>query len=160
MKNKLSILILTFVSITLMSCSETPVQYRDGGESVGRIFLLINERLVEAHEYVVYVPETKGSTNLEVVSYGLASIEKLGGCQEIAAEGQFSIPASDSELFKKETETADGMAQYKQVVQLRFEANTSRNERTSTFRIHSYGYNGYISDIIVRQRSGSRVITH
>lgn len=151
MKNKLLILILTFVSITLMSCSKTPTHYQDGGEVVGKIYLLIDDRLVEAHEYVVNIPETKGSTNLEVVSYGLTRIEKLGGSREITAEGQFSIPASDSELFKEET--ADGMAQYKQVVQVRFEANTSRNERSSTFRIHANGYNGFLSDIIVRQRA-------
>ncbi|GEM_PF-2974451 len=152
MKNKLFILIGVILSVVLVSCSKTPARILDGGPTFGDIYLLTtNNVLIEAHESVLDVPATEGSTDLEIVSYGLEKIEKLGGDSSISLEKRFSVPASESELFRPETSKQN--AQYRQVVRVVYSSNTSSKKRSTTFRIYSAGGNGHAADITFEQNS-------
>lgn len=151
MKNKLFILICIVLSVALGSCSKTPARILDGGPTFGEIYFLTNNNeLIEAHESVLNVPATKGFTDLEIVSYGLYKIEKLGGDSNISLEKRFSVPASESELFK--VESSEQAKRYKQVVRVVYSSNTSSKERSATFRLHSNGGNGHAADITFEQK--------
>lgn len=150
MKNKLFILICIVLSIALGSCSKTPARILDGGYSFGEIYFLTNNVLIEAHESVLNVPATKGFTDLEIVSYGLYKIEKLGGDSNISLEKRFFVPASESELFK--VESSEQTKRYKQVVRVVYSSNTTSKKRSATFRLYSNGGNGHAADITFEQK--------
>lgn len=150
MKNKLFIFIGVILSVALVSCSKTPARILDGGPTFGGIYFLTNNNvLIEAHESVLNVPATKGFTDLEIVSYGLERIEKLGGDSNISLEKRFSLPASESELFN--VETSEQIKRYKQIVRVVYSANTSSKNRSATFRLYSNGGNGHAADITFEQ---------
>lgn len=151
MKNAhLIILILAIASAIMMSCSKTPSTIPDGGETAGEIYILIDNKLVNAHEYVLKVLASDGFTDLAIISYGLREAETLGGNADISIEELFRLPEYGSELFKKAEST--GYDQYKQVVRIKYKANSSGKERTTVIRLHAKGYNGFLSDIVVTQQ--------
>lgn len=150
MKNSnLPFLILTIVSAITMSCSKTPSTIPDGGESADKIYILIDDQLVKAHEYVLNVAGSEGFTDLDIVSYGLTNVEILGSNADFSIEEMFRLPEYGSVLFKK-AESAD-YDQYKQVVRIKYKANPSGKVRSAVVRFHAEGFNGFLSDIIVKQ---------
>lgn len=150
---KLTHLFLAIVTIVAVSCGKTPTNSLDGGPHFGNIYIWADGALINAHEAVITLPSSEGFTNLEIISYGLREIEKLGGNPDIVLEERFSYPPADSELFKENSSTID---QYKQIVRVVYKPNLSTKTKKATFRLYAEGYNGFASDITFVQE-GQRI---
>lgn len=151
MKRNLSIFLLAIFVMLFMSCSKTPKETIDGGYSFGETYFLVDGELVDAHESTLDVPAVEGYKDIEVISCGLESIKKLGGDSNISLEKHFSVPASQSELFREGTFKQNTL--YKQIVRVVYSTNSSSKKRSATFRIFSGGGNGHAADIAFEQDS-------
>ena len=150
---KLTYLFLAIVTIVAVSCGKTPTKTLDGGPWFRDIYIWTDGALINAHESVITLPSSEGFADLEIISYGLRKIEKLGGDPDIVLEERFSYPPADSELFKENPSTLD---QYKQTVRVVYKPNLSSKTKTATFRLYAEGYNGFASDITFNQE-GQRI---
>ena len=143
---------MAILTILMVSCGKTPTNSLDGGPWFSNIYIWADGALINAHEAVITLPSSEGFTDLEIISYSLREIEKLGGDPDIVLEKRFSYPPADSELFKENPSTID---QYKQTVRVVYKPNLSTKTKTATFRLYSQGYNGFASDITFKQEGQS-----
>ncbi len=159
-------LIIILLGGTLISCE---VEQKDApdipcGPPAGDIYIFCgNDSVIAAHDAVLVIPAEVTELNLDILSFGLGSIEKTGGSESITVKNQeFSFPPEDKYYYNTEDNPYYKLYRYRQPITFLFGFEEETEESISaSFRIHIATYNMSYADItIIKDKSRQTTLTN
>lgn len=122
------------------------------GPPAGDIYIFCgNDSVIAAHNATLVIPAEVTEFNLDILSFGLGSIEKMGGSESITVKNQeFSFPPEDKYYYNTEDNPYHKLYRYRQPITFLFGPEEETEESISaSFRIHIATYNMSYADITI-----------
>ncbi len=159
---KINPILILLLGITVISCKAEPIDYPEPifGPSAGGIYIFCgDDSVIAAHEATLIVPSDIDELNVDVLSYGLGSIERMEGSESINVKKQrYTYPPDEKYYYNTADNPYYKAYRYRQPVTFSFAPeDDSESPLFATFRINIATYDVSYADITIIKEKNNQL---